>query len=131
MITNQIRRFLTILHLHIGGSNLCITGMAIFNFNLKFVFLIFVILLTIVSCYIISDYLINYKTWGDNKEYFLDDYHGWTVTCDVNYFAEPSNCRVVDEDGQIVPNEIILAQNDHCYSIESDTDRILPCRGLS
>ncbi len=75
------------------------------------------------------DHIINYKTWGDNKSYFLYDYHGWEVTCDINYFAEPSNCRVVDENGHMVPNEKILplAQHDICYYRSDKTDQILPC----
>ena len=98
--------------------------------NLKLIFLILIVLVIAVTCYVVVDHLVNYKTWGENKGYFLDNYYGWKVTCDINYFSEPSNCRIIDDNGQAVPNDIIIAQKDICYFIH-ETGKITPCVGLS
>lgn len=94
--------------------------------NSRRIFLIVIVTVIVTTSYATIDYLINYKTWGDNKKYFLDDYYSWKVTCDVNYFDKPSNCKVIDDNGQIVPNDDIIAQNDICYATDK-TGRVLPC----
>lgn len=84
--------------------------------------------LVLVTCvYFVADHIINYETWGYNENFFIDDYHGYKVTCDINYFADPSNCMVVDEFGNKITNEILeeLVVDDECYYLENNN--ILPC----
>lgn len=76
----------------------------------------------------VADHIINYETWGKNEAYFVSYYHGYSVTCDINYFSEPTNCIVIDENEKKVSNDILLSLIDEneCYWIENDN--LLPCR---
>ena len=96
------------------------------------IFLIILLFTIGITSYEIGNYVINYKTWGDNKDFFIKDYHGFEVTCDINYFASPDNCRVVDSTQNLVPRHILepLIKEDECYSIQGKNDEIiLPCIG--
>ncbi len=91
-------------------------------------FFILIAISIVIFVYLISDHIINYDTWGSNGEYFVKDYHGYDVSCEINYFAEPTNCKIVDDNEIQVPNETlmdILPYNE-CYMFENDN--ILPCR---
>ena len=91
-------------------------------------FYLFIIISISVSSYMVIDHIINYETWGNHHNYFLKDFYGYEVTCDVNYFAEPSGCRVVDDQGNQVPNEIVRSLIDRgCSFIDSETGNVLPC----
>ncbi len=83
--------------------------------------------LVIVTCvYFVSDHMINYETWGNNEEFFVKDYHGYEVTCDINYFADPTNCKVIDKNGDQVPNDILELEEPGCYM--TINNNVLPCR---
>lgn len=94
----------------------------------KPLFFILIVIGLVIPVFLIADHIVNYETWGNNEEYFNNNFAGFMVTCDVNYFAEPSNCMVIDEKGKQVPNEIIVnaTQFNECYFVENN--RILPCR---
>ena len=81
-----------------------------------------------ITSILITDYIVNYEAWGDNKEYFVKDFHGYEVTCDVNYFAEPTNCQIVDEQGNKVPNDTIELLETECLAFEIETGNFVPCR---
>lgn len=92
---------------------------------------LFFILITIsivIFVYLISDHIINYETGGNNEEYFVKNYHGYDVTCEINYFAEPTNCKVIDDNEIQVPNDTLIdiLSEKECYMFENDN--ILPCR---
>ena len=92
-------------------------------------FYLFVIVAIAVLFYMVVDHIINYETWENHHNYFLKDFYGYEVTCDVNYFAEPSMCRVVDDQGTQVPNETVRSLiGEKCYFIDSETGNALPCR---
>ena len=76
----------------------------------------------------IIDHVINYETWGNNEEYFINNFYGYLVTCEINYFAEPTNCMIIDDKGKQVPNDIILdsLSMNECYMY--DNENIIPCR---
>ncbi len=87
-------------------------------------FFLFLLVLGI-SLFLVADHIINYETWGDNENFFVNDYQGFKVKCEINYFAEPTNCKVIDENGIQVSNEILMLKVDECYRTENNN--ILPC----
>ena len=96
--------------------------------NPLFLFLLFgVIGIISITSILITDHIVNYETWDDNKRYFLKDFHGYEVTCDVNYFAEPTNCQIVDEQGNKVPNDTIELLETECLAFEIETGNLVPC----
>lgn len=94
----------------------------------KPLFFILIVIGIVIPVFLIADHIVNYETWGNNDEYFDKSFDGYEITCDVNYFADPSNCMIIDDDGKQVPNEIILnsTQFNGCYFFEND--HIVPCR---
>jgi len=87
---------------------------------------VFGIILIGITSIMILDHVTNYETWGNNEEYFIKDYHGYEVTCDVNYFSNPTNCKVIDKNGKQVTNETIILAWNECYMFEDGN--LLPCR---
>lgn len=86
------------------------------------------LLISGISLFLVADHIVNYKTWGLNETYFVNDFYGYDVNCNVNYFSEPTNCRVVDENNNQIPNELLsdLINPKDCYIMENNN--ILPCR---
>ena len=102
----------------------CFIGMI----TTKPLFFILIVIGIVIPVYLVTDHIINYETWGANENYFNKNFLGYKVTCDKNYFAEPTNCMVIDEDGIKVPNETILSltPKNGCYYKENGN--VLPCR---
>ncbi len=94
----------------------------------KPLFFILIVIGIAVSVILTIDHIVNYETWGDNEEYFNKNFRGFEIICDVNYFAEPTNCKVVDEYGDKVSNEILLNSTQFNECVFYENDNILPCR---
>ena len=94
----------------------------------KPLFFIIIVIGIVIPVFLITDHIVNYETWGDNEEYFNKNFEGFEITCDVNYFAEPTNCMIIDDNGEKVPNETILKSQQFNVCYFYDNDNILPCR---